>query len=728
MRLRKTEKDKISFLKSRLMNRYAVLLGIVLVCMCVFIYRLISWQLVSGENYLEEANKTYVSTVNLTAARGEIVDINGKPLAVNKTGYNITFDRTYLQKDKQNEVIKNLVRLLTQRNEPWVDLLPIVINDRGEYEFVAGKEEAIEELKGKNFLNLNSYATADMCMQQLIELYDVEGYSPKDTRDICSVRYNMTRKMFSISNPYTFAENISKDTASIVQENSANLPGVTIKITTVREYTDGTLAPHLIGTIGALTQEEYNDLKNEGYAYNDKIGKSGLESAFEKELRGRDGTKKVETNPDGTVNSDNVTEQPVPGNTVFTTLDSNLQKVSNVSLANNVQAAQKAGAATAKSQDGEDCVAGAAVVLNVKDFSILAASSYPGYDLSKYLEDPNYYSALATDEKNKPLVNRAFSGSFVPGSVFKPLVAAAALQEGVINLQTRITCNHYYNFFAPSFVPTCLGWHGSLNLQRAIQVSCNVFFYETGRLLGIDNIDLYAKQCGLGVKTGVEIGESAGILASPSYRTENGGTWQPGDVVQAAIGQSDNAFTPLQLATYCATIANNGTRLKTHLVKKVTNYSREQTLSETQPEVVAKTEISQSNLKAVQQAMRSVTQSGGTASSVFGNYRISIAAKTGTAENPGHSDNTVFIAYAPYENPEIAVAVVLEYGSRGMYSMNVAKDIFDAYFYGKTVDENGNLVMPAQNIVQDSSPEDDQNTSSTNSDTQNSASENTSSQ
>lgn len=678
---------------NRVQWRYATLCGAAVICLGIFLFRLVDWQLVQGGYFLQRANQTYVSTVNLAAARGEIVDRNGQPLAANKTGYNITFDQTYLDKKTQNETICNLIALLNRRGETWVDELPIVINDSGAYEFKEGKETEITALKGKNFLNLNAYATAEMCMQQLTELYDVSGYSMEDTRNICSVRYNMTRTMFSISNPYTFAETISKDTATIVQENYTATQGVTIEITTVREYSDGMLAPQLLGTVGALTQEEYDALKDKGYAYNDKIGKSGIESAFESELRGTDGTKTVEMNPDGTVNSDTVNQQPVAGNTVFASLDSNLQKVANVSLANNVQAAQRAGAATAAANDGEDCVAGAAVVMNVKDFSILAASSYPTYDLTKYLNERNYYSSLVTDE-TRPLINRAFSGNYVPGSVFKPLVAAAALQTGTIDSSTHITCNHYYTFFAPSYMPTCMGRHGLIDIKRALQVSCNVFFYETGRLLGIEQMNTYARQFGLGEKTGVEIGESSGILASPQYRVDNGGVWQPGDVIQAAIGQSDNAFTPLQLATYCATIANNGTRLKTHLVNQITNYNRDTVLSTTEPEVVAETAISAENLKTVQEGMRSVTQAGGTASSVFGNYGIAVAAKTGTAENPGHSDNTVFIAYAPYENPEIAVAVVLEYGSRGVYSMNVAKDIFDAYFYGKTVDDNGNLVMP----------------------------------
>lgn len=680
-------------LKDRIKIRYAVLGGVLVVCMGIFVYRLIDWQLVNGGNFLDSANKTFLSTVNLKAARGEILDAKGKPLAVNKTGYNLSFDKTYLKSDKQNEVIKNLINLMKQRNEKWVDELPITINSSGAYEFLPDKDAEIQELKGKNFLNLNSYATADMCMQQLMELYDVKGYTPEETRNICSVRYNMTRTMFSISNPYTFAENVSKDTVSIVQENAANLAGVKADITTVRDYNDGTLAPQLIGTIGSLTQTEYDSLKNKGYAYNDKIGKSGIESAFEDQLRGKDGTKVVETKPDGTVDSDKITNQPVPGNTVYTTLDSNLQKVANASLEKNVKEAQRMGASTPKKLDGEDCVAGSAVVLNVKDFSILAASSYPSYDLTKYLEDNNYYNSLVNDN-TKPLLNRAFNGNYVPGSVVKPMIASAALQEGTITPDSIVHCNHYYTFYAPSYVPTCLGWHGDVNLKKALQVSCNIFFYDVGRRLGIQNIDLYAKQFGLGQQTGVEIGESTGTLASPELRAKNGGVWQPGDVIQAAIGQSDNAFTPLQLATYCATIANNGTRLKTHLVKEVTNYNRDQVISETKPVETDKVDVSPENLKIVQEDMKGVSQAGGTAYSVFKDYGIAIASKTGTAENPGHSDNAVFMAYAPYDDPQIAVAVVLEYGARGTYSMGVAKDIFDAYFYGKTVDANGNIVMP----------------------------------
>jgi penicillin-binding protein 2 len=339
-------------------------------------------------------------------------------------------------------------------------------------------------------------------------------------------------------------------------------------------------------------------------------------------------------------------------------------------------------------------------VLDVSDFSILAAATYPTYDLSQYVSDSDYYTELLEDSTN-PLFNRAFNGAFTPGSVYKPCVAAAALEEGVLTSSTKITCNHTYEYYAPSYTPTCLGYHGALTVTSALAYSCNIFFYDTGRQLGIENMDLYSKSFGLGTTTGVEIGESEGTLASPSYRISNGGTWQPGDVIQAAIGQSDNAFTPLQLATYCATIANNGTRLKTHLVDKITDYTRDTVLSQTEAEEVETVSVSAENLKIVQEGMREVCTIG-TASSTFGDYGIAVAGKTGTAENPGHSDNTVFIGYAPYDNPQIAVAVVIEYGTSGVYSTGVAKDIFDAYFYGKVLDEDGNLVTPGIDNAADS--------------------------
>jgi len=319
------------------------------------------------------------------------------------------------------------------------------------------------------------------------------------------------------------------------------------------------------------------------------------------------------------------------------------------------------------------------VMVSVKDFSVLAAASYPTYDLNRYSDYGDYYVQLATDE-NSPMYNRALVGSFAPGSVFKPCVACAALEENILTPSTQINCTRYYNYY-PSNPVACMGYHKQISLNTAVAKSCNYYFAEVGRLLGIDTMYLYAEKFGLGEKTGLEINEGKGFLAG-----RDSTSWLDGNTVQAAIGQSDNAFTPVQLATYTATIANDGVRLKTHLVKEIRNYQRNSIYyryNTNQPEIMDTVGISAENMKSVQEAMRAVVSTeGGTANAYFGDYPVAVAAKTGTAENSG-SDHTVFICYAPFDDPEVAMAVVLEHGASGKYSMTVARQMLDAYFAKK---------------------------------------------
>lgn len=686
------------------LGRYLICILLLVAVFCVFGLRLIDWQIVNGEEWLRVSSKTNTSSVKMEAARGEILDVNGLSLAVNKTGYAIVFDRVYMTKETMNQTILRLTALLDKRGEAWVDELPIRIVN-GKYEFIEGREKEAAALV--EMLRLNAYATAEQCVKQMVEDYECAGYSPENTRTVVSVRYNMQRLGFSVSTPYTFAKDVSADTVGIISENSQNLLGATVQVTTVREYPNGTVAPHVVGSMGPISQEEYNEFKDQGktysldnmqgYAYTDTLGKSGIESAFEDQLRGKNGTRVIETTRTGSLASSTVTQAPQAGNTVYLTIDSELQKVVQQSLAQNVTATRENGQKLGKKDTGEDCIAGGAVVLRVKDFAVLASATYPSYDLGKYMNEQDYYLSLVND-KTRPLYNRALVGSFMPGSAFKPVVACAALEEGIIDPYSTVTCHRKYTYF-PDYQPSCLGYHGTIGLTTALQKSCNVFFFDVGRRLKIDSLDLYAQRFGFGAKTGIEINEGRGTLASPEERKAAGGIWNPGDVLQAAIGQSDNSFTPLQLATFVATMANDGIRLRPHLVSKVTNYNRDQIVMENNPdspEVVMDVGVSEKNMKLVQQGMRQVCQTGGTAAATFGSYGIAVAGKTGTAENPPHSDNVVFVGYAPYENPEIAVAVVLEYGATSRYSNAVAKDIFDAYFFGKTVDDKGNLVMPSK--------------------------------
>lgn len=659
--------------KETVFNRRGILcLVIALVIFAGYAARLFVWQVVDGEKYKDIAknNSTYSITSNRT--RGEILTSDGKPLATNRTIYNVCLKKSYLDKDKTNETIIKVLSLLEKMDQDWVDKLPVVYNNGG-YAFTENDEteDCLAFLQSEAMLDTSVYTMPEQYITDLIERYDCDNIEDKSLqRDVISVRFNMERENFSTVNDYILAEDVSNDMMQIISENSGSLSGVEVSTTVEREYKNGTMAPHIVGTIGKINQEEYEKNENNGYGYDDVIGKFGIERVFEKQLRGEVGRAYVEKNVNGTVVRTVESENAQPGNTVWLTLDSELQKTANEALAYNVDKSH--------SEEAEDCVAGAAVMLDVSDFSVLAAATYPSYDLSKY-SNYKYYSGLANDETS-PLYSRAFDGAFAPGSVFKPCVALAGLEEGKIDKNSIIVCTQNYDYY-PTDIVKCLGYHNGITLNTALAVSCNYYFAEVGRRLGINTIYSYAEKFGLGMKTGVEIDENTGFLAG-----RDSTAWTAGNTVQAAIGQSDNAFTPAQLATYVATIANNGTRLKTHLVKKITSYDRKETIEENtkdNTEVESTLKVNKENLKAVQEGMRSVcSDENGTAYSVFGDYPVKVAAKTGTAENSG-TDHTVFMCYAPYDKPKVAVAVVIEHGAKTKYSSAVAKALLDKYFRDK---------------------------------------------
>lgn len=654
---------------------------IVIAFFAVFVARLVDWQLVNGREYSELAARSTSYTVETAATRGEILDKNGEGLVVNTTHYKVVLDKLYLDEDKRNETILRLIDILGKTGDKWEDTLPIEVSASGEYSYKKGRDDDIGTMLSIELLDLPSDTTAEACIEQFAKRYEIDGqYSKAELRNLISVRYNMEICGFSNSTPYDFAKDISENAVSAVSENTQGVSGVEVQTYLIRGAKDADLAPHLLGALGSITEEEYKELskQDDTYTQNDRVGKFGIELACESYLKGTAGAKIIRRNSDGAIVDTVETIDAKPGDTVYLTIDSELQKTAVKSLETNVKAAKALGEANAeaygKTGFGEDCETGAVVMLDVSDFSVLAAASCPTYDLNKYSQYGDYYIKLEEDE-NSPMYNRAFVGSFACGSVFKPCVALAALEEGVIDADKEIFCSQYYDYY-PTNIVECMHYHGDLNVTGALTQSCNYFFAETGRLLGIDTMYLYAERFGLGEYTGVEVEESKGFLAG-----RDSTSWVPGNTVQAAIGQSDNAFTPLQLATYAATIANNGTRLKTHLIDKITNYERTKTIADfSTTEVVEECGISEENMKLVQNGMLSVsTDEDGTAYSMFGDYKVKVAAKTGTAENSG-SDHTTFICYAPYEKPEVAIAVVIEHGAKGQFSMQVAKDLLDTYF------------------------------------------------
>lgn len=560
----------------------------------------------------------------------------------------------------------SVIKILDGFKCSWTDVLPISVNDNNEFEFKSDTSSQIFSFR--RYLNLSDEASANECMQKLIDKYKCHDFNPKEQRDIVSVRYNISKTNGnSAAMPYILADNISKEAMLVLSEVSTDVKGIRVETSLVRKYLNGSLAPHIIGYTGAISSEEYEKRK-ENYSISDKIGKSGIEGAMEDYLRGKSGRRMIQMAKSGAVVDMSEQENAYPGNTIYLTLDSKLQEIANNSLKENVEKARSMGV--------EDCRSGAAVALNVRDFSILAAATYPSYDLNEFLENPAYYPELANDKENQPLLNRAFNGAFAPGSIYKPLSACAALQENLLTEDDTIRCDGGFRYYK-GYTLKCMGVHGNAKLRYALAKSCNVFFAELGRRLGIDLIDNYAKRFGIGVKTGVEIYESSGVLAGPEHSKKVGGRWYESGASQAAIGQSDNMFTPLQLATYTATIANGGHRYKTHIVKKITNYNKNEVVIEKGKELVCETGVSEENLNIVKDGMRQVVLAG--TATDFSRYPIALAAKTGTAQNAG-TDHTTFICFGPYENPEIAICVVIANGKYGALSKNVARDMLDYYF------------------------------------------------
>lgn len=520
-------------------------------------------------------------------------------------------------------------------------------------------------------------------------------------RKVAGVRYQMELYGSSDSTPYTFSKDVPIDVVVKIREYSQQMPGVEIKETTSRRYVDGTLAPHAIGVVGSINQEEYEannqaikekieaehpdwneqqineEYQERKYGYNDIIGKSGLEYAMEEQLRGQRGKKRITTDAQGNVLSTEIIKQAKPGNTIVTTLDKDLQRAALEGSAEFLEQAKKQYAPELGGSANRISV----VAQDVKTGEILAMVNYPTYDLSDYYTK---YSELSADPLN-PLLNYCTQGIYMPGSIYKPVTGIGAMAAGVIDTSTLIDCRQVYQT-GTSYNPRCLGLHGPIDLQYALMVSCNYFFYEAGNRQGIDNIVKYSEQLGMGSPTGIELSESVGHISSPEYfaaaREGTDQQWTFGNVLQSAIGQLDNAFTPLQMANYTATLANNGTRLRSHLVKSIESYNLEETVDLIEPEVLNQVEVSQEAFDQVRQGMLRASRdtARGTARYYFGDYPIDVASKTGTPQATGGDDNATFIAYAPANDPEIAVAVVVEKGYSGQRGAPIAKAIFDEYF------------------------------------------------
>ncbi len=646
-----------------------IILSILLV-LVIIIYsvRIFSIQVLNHEKYSSVAGSATVRTAVLKAPRGEILDRCGRQIAVNRDGYNIVFNKAYT-KENLNDVILSLINLLEKNSTPWLDSLPM--DTTAPYGF--NGEDTKKLIKT---LDLAHYATAENCFVQMAERYKLQEYTPDEQRKIMGVRYSMEISDFSISYPYTFAEDIPTELMRKISESGFLLSGVTVDVVPFRQYADTTLAVNLIGSVGPIYEEDWEggeNYKDRGYSYDDKVGKSGIEYYAEDTLRGADGEITYYLDADGNIIKSEITKPPVPGKTVMLSLDKNIQKTAQISLEETVRKLQSEGG-TAK--------AGSAVMMDINTGRILCAANYPTYDLATMSEN---YDELLKNPAN-PLTNRAFQGVYPICSTIKPAVATAALENDKYHLGETIHCTVAYNYF-DDYKPKCMHRHGSIPLKTALSKSCNYFFFELGRRVGAVTMTDYFKQFGLGVKTGVEVDDSAGIIVEPA------GDGFGGDTLQIAIGQK-NAFTPLQLATYASTFANGGTHYKATLINKVVSYDMSKTYDNNPPQVLNTVSISDSTISSIKEGMLSVTVDG-TGRAALGDYPIKIGGKTGTSQVEGAADHSTYIVFAPYDNPEIAISVVLEHGSSGFSSGTVVRKLLDSYFFA----EGNNSVDTAPYVV-----------------------------
>ena len=678
-------------------RRMMLLIAAAAVIIGLYGFRLIFLQLVNGDSFTAQATNTTDYKFTVTAARGDIVDSKGERIASSTTGYNVVLNKLLMGDEDLDTMLQKIVGLLGENGESWNDSLLIGQPDAaGHYEFTAASDNAAEQkalAAMKDNLGLQQYATADDVMEKLVEDYDLADFSLYWQRVLSGIHYEMQLQAFSNVNNFVMAENVSEATVATIKENSLSLPGVEIVETSTRSYEQGTVLPHVLGRVGKITAEKWKvtdengqvtyPLKEKGYNMNDIIGISGLESAYEDELRGKDGVETITRNSDGVIVNTALTTVPEPGHTVQLTIDSEFQKAVDQALAKNVEWIKNTYA------DSKQANAGAVVVIDVKTGGVLAASNYPSFDQNLYAAQYNEYSA----DENMPLFNRALQGLYTPGSTYKPSVAVAGLDTGLLNRNSTVNCTRVYTYYK-DYRPRCAQHghgNGPIDVINAIKWSCNIFFYDVGRRLTSDVYDAYAYKLGLGQRTGVEVSEALGHLT-----TKNDSNYTESLDIQAAIGQGNTAVTPIQLATYAATLANRGTRYRTHFVKAILDSNTGKTLQETQPEVMDVVEDKGETFDLVREGMKGVAQ---TIPALAG-YPYTIACKTGSPQRSEgyyagstykHYTNAAMIAYGPAEDPEIAIGVVVEYGGAGARTGQLVADIFNAYYAMKdgtlTVDD-----------------------------------------
>lgn len=683
--------------------RVRSIVGVLFVILILFAWVLYDLQYVHGADYLAQSRRKIAKTETVEAARGKILDRYGRVLVTNRESYNVSLDTSFME--DTNATLLKLLDICRQEGVTWTDTLPVSAEAPFVFTFDTAGSGAIsnlyalssslkwtstlperEEADGIRAAAQEgqgvSYPSADAFLDKLRAYYEVDPLLPdNEARALVGVRYELSLRSREVTyNAYVFAQDV--EMSFIVQVKEADLPGVNIDTTTVREYNTA-YAAHLLGRVGLMSRAEWDNVYQAlDYPYNASVGKEGAELAFESYLHGTPGKRNLEINDQGKVVSgdDNWVVDPIsgevlapdPGDNVIITLDIKLQEAVERILANGIE-----------SLKSEDTEGGAAVVIDVRDGGVLAMASYPTFDLTTYTQN---YNELLSDPLN-PLLNRATREVYPPGSTFKMVTAIGALEEGIIEPDTEILDTGRYRYY-DDYQPQCWIYrdsggartHNLENVSDAIMDSCNIFFFDAGRRLGISLLEQYTAAFGLGEPTGIELSEETGWMDGPEYTEIQGQTWYEGNTLPAAIGQGNSRFTPLQLANYVATLANGGTHYAAHLLKEVKSNDFSQVVERYEPIVLNQLDIDPENLSAVTEGMLRVTTDG-SAKAYFADLGVQVAAKTGSAQvSSATESNALFVCFAPYEDPEIALAIVVEKGGSGSLLASIAAEILEYYF------------------------------------------------
>ena len=663
-------------------------IAMLLVCALIlglFGVRMYAVQMLGAGDIVADSD-TYTTYYTVKAARGELLDRNGNVMVGNRASYDLVFNNFVLTNSgNANEHLLRLIRMADQLGVEYIENFPVT--ETRPYEYTLAEQSANWQGYFQDYLwelDIDSDISASRLMEELRRMYKIpEDWSDADARAVIGLRYELKlRTDITNLSSYVFLEDVPDDILNAILE--LNVPGLDAAATTKREYYT-TYAAHILGTYSKMNAEEWEVYKEKGYKMDDKIGKSGLEKAFEEYLHGTDGRLAKVVDKDGNIISQYYVVEPVAGHNVETSIDLNLQMVAEEAM-KQVHDSLVASNGTDGAGDGADVEGMACVVMDTRTGEVLACASYPTYNPATFNQD---WETLLRDDPMKPTMNRALMEAYPPGSTFKVAMSIAGLESGKINRYTQIRDDGVFTKYGnPS--PKCLvytrtgGTHGYLDVAGALRVSCNYFYYVLGDWMDWDDVDPVVKSLGLGEHTGIELGEAIGRRANPETKKKlhsgSDAYWYAMDQVLASIGQSEHRYTPMQLCSYVAAVANKGTRYAATFLKRVVSADYSTLVEENTREVLSVTEMSNDTVAAVFDGMRQVVTSGSGASA-FRGFDIEVCGKTGTAEHEaGGSSNGAFICFAPMDDPEIAVAVYGEKAGSGAYMARVARQVLEYYF------------------------------------------------